>query len=803
MKRLMISGLVGLLVAAWVGLLPATAHAQDECQPIAAEGPGVQRIEGQGIYSFYGIPTVIVDQPVVALVDDGLAALGDRDTFPPVEGQVIGSITSDFFTSPFSYTINLPSEGLGVHVDVDQDGEEDAGVHVYEVVLAQNVLNTVPLEGVAQAAILGSYYRNDDTKQIVEGALVIYAPDDAQGFPCAYGEDGELFTSDDPTVALPQGFTVANIKDGKITFDRSEVARVYIADAPSSATPDFSNQGILESYNTLFDFLRERYAFNEFANLYNLDWDTLYAEFLPRVEKADAAHSLGDYYVILIDLAHEVHDAHTYTGNGAIFSDPEAMNVIRQAVDRVTAGVGAELAQLDDGRVIVVSTKPGSPAEEAGWQFGTEIVSVDGVPSADVLKQPVRLLTFPGTDEASRLAQLPYLLKQPVGTEMAVAYLQPGSTEVQTSTLTTGIDLPSQPEEYAMPMEYKILNGIGYVRWPSFSRTGIATHIFADFVKVMNEKQIPGIVIDLRGNSGGAALMEVAVMSYLFSADNPLDFSSVEDLAYDESAGHFVRTQEKNKVSSPPGSQPYLGDVVVLVDENCASACEFMSYWLQASGRATIVGQFATAGAGGNTNAVILPGGIQFNYTEGASLDRETGQPIFQQVGVQPDVRVPVTEETESLKQKGSDPVQSAGIEHLRRLAFQRLDHESAPFVDGAVISVKPSGWKLNSTGDGYTSPDGETQLTIDLWTKTSNTDPDAVMAQLHPDIKKVNVFDLENGTWATYGLESDGEYGVYGVTIVKGQPYIVSLTSTDRNQLIPAAEFVFVPALRNFEVAQ
>ncbi len=258
-----------------------------------ADGRGVERIEGQGSYSFYGIPTEIVDQPVMALIDDGLAAKGDRDSFPSNAGQVLGVITSDFFSTPFSYTINLPFTGSGMQVDLDQNDSTDTGVQVYEVALAQNMLNTVPLTGISQGAILSSYYRDSLTEEIVKGALVVYAPDDQQGFPCGYGDDGKLFTADDPIVTLPQGFTVANIDNGTITFDRSQVAKVNVADAPGGATLDFSDQGIAESFDTLIDFLKERYVFTEF---YDIDWDALKATYLPRVEQADADANLAEYY---------------------------------------------------------------------------------------------------------------------------------------------------------------------------------------------------------------------------------------------------------------------------------------------------------------------------------------------------------------------------------------------------------------------------------------------------------------------------------------------------------------------------
>ena len=286
----------------------------------------MERIEGQGSYSFYGIPTEIVDQPVMALIDDGLAAKGDRDSFPSNAGQVLGVITSDFFSTPFSYTINLPFTGSGMQVDLDQNDSTDTGVQVYKVALAQNMLNTVPLTGIAQGAILSSYYRDSLTHEIVKGALVVYAPDDKQGFPCGYGDDGKLFTADDPIVTLPQGFTVANIDNGTITFDRSQVAKVNVADAPGGATLDFSDQGIAESFNTLIDFLKERYVFTEF---YDIDWDALKATYLPRVEQADADANLGEYFIVLLDLAHDLADAHVYVQPGSILTDPKALEAAK------------------------------------------------------------------------------------------------------------------------------------------------------------------------------------------------------------------------------------------------------------------------------------------------------------------------------------------------------------------------------------------------------------------------------------------------------------------------------------------
>ena len=135
----------------------------------------------------------------------------------------------------------------------------------------------------------------------------------------------------------------------------------------------------------------------------------------------------------------------------------------------------------------MTSVTPGGPAAAAGFAFGTEILSVDGVPVDEILAQPLRTLEFPGTPEAKRINQVGYLLKRAAGTEVEVGYQQPGATEVMTTVLTAVPDIPKQAEDSLMPLEYKLVDGVGYVSWPAFERTGIATHIFADFVKVMNE----------------------------------------------------------------------------------------------------------------------------------------------------------------------------------------------------------------------------------------------------------------------------------------------------------------------------
>ena len=88
--------------------------------------------------------------------------------------------------------------------------------------------------------------------------------------------------------------------DGTVTLDRAEQATINTIERAEQASPDFSQQGILESFNSLIDTLKVRYAYTD---LRKLDWEALRAKYLPQVEKADASQDMGAYYVALNELA--------------------------------------------------------------------------------------------------------------------------------------------------------------------------------------------------------------------------------------------------------------------------------------------------------------------------------------------------------------------------------------------------------------------------------------------------------------------------------------------------------------------
>ncbi|MCA9886347.1 MAG: hypothetical protein KC708_25415, partial [Anaerolineae bacterium] len=202
--------------------------APDATVEIANDEGGPVVLTGEVTYTnpFF---TTGVSQPLIILEDQ--AGFVDRNEYFlfPQESQVLGQITSNFYESPFTYSVALPIEPQGSLRDVDHDGEEDTGVMVFAVAYWSNTFGDPLLEerdmyggGWSGAYASTRTSSNPDLRgEYVGGKVLIYAPDDQQGFPSGFGADGKLFTEDDPIVPVPQGYTVVNMDTDPFTFDRS------------------------------------------------------------------------------------------------------------------------------------------------------------------------------------------------------------------------------------------------------------------------------------------------------------------------------------------------------------------------------------------------------------------------------------------------------------------------------------------------------------------------------------------------------------------------------------------------------
>lgn len=742
--RVSLPGGLALLAAALLAVAPLAA--QDSAFPPATiqndEG-GPIRITGEVNYTnvFF---TDGVAEPLVLLEDQ--AGFVDRDVnfIMPTASQVLGQITSDFFTSPFTYSINLPIEPAATLRDVDHDGEEDRGIMVYAVAYWNNVYGDAYLE---QRDLYGGGWSNayvstrtstqlETLNEIIGGVLLVYAPDEGQGFPGGFGEDGLLFTEDDPIVGLPAGYTVVDLDEDPFVFDRSREVAIDLIEGEAAELHDFSDLPYDEAFDAMVDHMSKRYAFSE---LKGVDWEAIIAEHRPAFvelaeqgaqaedlrlqaeERAELAASLlaeaeeedlSEEEVASLQAAAETLQAKAgdlqaqaaELDTTTDFAYQRALMLYTWAIDdghhgssafdiqgfqyETAGGLGIAVRELDDGRVIVNYNGEGEPAHAAGVELGAEIIAINGEPIAEVIANNLPWSSPFSTAHTLRLQQLRYVTRFPLGTSVTLAFQNPDAEEVSEVTIEPSGERDSFRFSsfnvgltgYELPLEYEELEDTDFVyaKIYTFSDNDLLqVQLWERLMRVLNDEGVPGLIIDMRQNGGGSGFLGDQMAAYFY--DEPIELE--QGWSYDEDADEFV-TDDRfiSQMYLPPEGLRYHGEIAVLLGPNCSSACEYFAHHVTSTGRGVAVGQYPTGGLGGPQERFLMPGDeiVQFSVVRPIGPE---GEIVIEGVGVIPDVWVPVNEET--LFSEG-DPILEAAIAYLE-------ESTSLEIIDGGTIAVGES----------------------------------------------------------------------------------------------------------------
>lgn len=590
-----------------------------------------------------------VASPVVILEDQaGFVDRNEYYIFPP-ESQVLGQITSDFYASPFGYSIALPIEPQGTLRDVDQDGETDPGIMIYAVAYWNNVwgdpfLEERDLSGGGWSSAYASTRVSEDPEnrlEIIGGKYLIYVPAAGQGFPSGFGPDGLLFTGDDPIVEAPVGYSVVDLDVEPFTFDRSREQVIDLIEPEGAALVDFSGLSYTAAFDAMVEKLRNEYAFTEYKGL---DWDAVVKKYRARFEEADAAGDAQLYLDTLADIIWSFPDGHVSVRPFSLFVDR-----VRTAVE---GGIGLAIRETDDRRAFVVYTTSNGPAANAGIQVGAELISLNGRPIADAITRANPISETFSTETNRRLAQARYVTRFPMASRtVSLEYRNPGDSTSRAATLNVVQEFDSffyAPTPgftgYELPLDFKLLDsGVVYAKIYSFNDNDLLTiQLWERLIRTVNDQGAVGIVIDMRENGGGSGFLADQMAAYFFN--EPLVVG--QRGYYSEEAGEFIfDPRSVQRFYLPAEDLRYNGPVAVLVGPDCASACERFSYDLTLEGRAEIVGNYPTAGLGGSVDDFVMPEGVTVRFTAGRSLDAD-GNIHIEGVGVAPTLRVPVTEQS-------------------------------------------------------------------------------------------------------------------------------------------------------------
>jgi hypothetical protein len=364
-------------------------------------------------------------------------------------------------------------------------------------------------------------------------------------------------------------------------------------------------------------------AWNVFQHFYpywdvvDADWDAVLTEGLDRaIADRDGAGLLATLRWMVSGLQ----DGHGFVSNPAF--------------ERV-AFLPARVEWIEE-RVVVVAT--GAPDV---IRVGDVVATVDGRPAAEVLREGAD--GYSGSPQWRMWRALGQFGAGPPESEARLELHRAGGTVSATVRRQA-----EQPPAEARPAVIEEMEpGLFYVDLDRMD-------IDAFQARAEELAGATGVVFDLRGYPNGNHL----ALTYL--ADDTLDsaFWHVPRVTLPDHDGEL--TYRESRWTLPPSLPRFRGSIVFITDGRAISYAESVMGIVEHYRLGDIVGQ-PTAGANGNVNPLLLPGGYRISWTGMRVIKHDGSQHHL--VGIQP--TVPVTRTLEGVR-AGRDELLERALELAR-----------------------------------------------------------------------------------------------------------------------------------------
>lgn len=383
-----------------------------------------------------------------------------------------------------------------------------------------------------------------------------------------------------------------------------------------------------------------------------LDWAALKAEHQPQIEaSADIKQLRKEINELLEDLK---------ASHFALIPS-EAMPESGKAAAPGLADTGLRFA-LAGKQLLVERVLPGSPAEKSGIRAGWSVDAIDDTDMAAALKALVELddnarrqgeaiLLSRANKQAMGIAadtRVALRLRDAAGKPRAVDVTAVADPALQSVTLP---GLPPMPLRIA----YRRIDRAGTGCALHFEFNQWAMPVYEQLSDALREHAgCDGVVLDLRGNSGGLIPSLTAVSGLFFEKPTSLGTMTLGD-------GQTLQLMALPRQVSDDGREirRHTGKLAILTDRGSISCSDIFPAGLQAVGRARIFGS-TSAGMALPAVAVPLPSGDRLMYPTADFVDPHKRR--IEGVGVIPDQ--PVVPSPASLA-KGADPVLDAAVAWL------------------------------------------------------------------------------------------------------------------------------------------
>ena len=235
----------------------------------------------------------------------------------------------------------------------------------------------------------------------------------------------------------------------------------------------------------------------------------------------------------------------------ATYFDGTSSTNFNQTLEGNYEGIGIEVT-LDNNKVKITKVFADTPAKKAGIKVGDYITKVNGE-----------------SVEGKSLSDVVSLIKNAKNKEVEITITRDNQEKTMKVTRTT-VDMP-----YTSSKVYEE-NGkkIGYLKIEMFANN--ITKQVKKELESLKKKNIDKLVIDVRDNPGGYLTQVTEILSL---------FMTKKDVIY-----QLQTKNNKEKVYSTSSKATYSYPVVVLINENSASASEILASAFKETYNAEIVG---------------------------------------------------------------------------------------------------------------------------------------------------------------------------------------------------------------------
>lgn len=283
------------------------------------------------------------------------------------------------------------------------------------------------------------------------------------------------------------------------------------------------------------------------------------------------------------------------------FLTPDRYNDLFGSIQGELVGIGIEMKGVKGRGMHLVNVLLDSPAERGGLLPDDYIVAVDGSDCRDL-----------STDDAARL------LRGKNGSSVSLTFETPDGQKKTGNFVRQRVQIHSVTRKLMLDDS----KGIGYIRMEGFQNN--TAEELDNALRTLERQGMKALIWDLRGNPGGLLETAAAVI------DRFIDHGVLVSTK--------GRSPEQNQVFQAHGNNVRHYPLVLIVDENSASASEIVAGAIRDHHRGTIVGR-KTYGKWSVQTIIHLPGetGLKLTTAKFFSPDDRN----YAGLGLAPDIEVP------------------------------------------------------------------------------------------------------------------------------------------------------------------